>query len=142
MVMHRVTVDLPDWLYAMLEQRATDSRSSIQQQLLALLSANVAGEEGDRNRIRQVLDGMQSYSDSDLLGVIQMKPSKEGYERSEFLNDKQRDFGMTPSERVELESLLTEFDWHMLLRGKALALLHQRGHDIQRLLADSVPMPT
>lgn len=136
MVLHPITIEIPDELFALLQRRAAASHRSLDQELLSTLSAKLASDEGDAARMEKVLDKMRVYSDSQLLAVVRDTPSRESCRRSEYLNSKQRESSLTPAERVELESLMTQYDWHVLLRAKALALLNQRGHDVNRLLSD------
>lgn len=141
MVLHPITIEVPDGLFALLQRRAAVSKRTVQQELLSALSAKLASDEGDAARMEGVLEGMRSYSDSQLLETVQTKLPSASSERSQLLNDKQRESGLTPAERVELESLVTQYEWHVLLRSKALALLHERGHDVSPLLVDPLATP-
>jgi plasmid stability protein len=131
---HIVTVEVPERLFDQLQQRAADSRRSVQQELLDVLATQLTNDEQGAARIQHALAGMERYSDADLWTTASAHLSSASCQRSQELNDKQRSEGLTPAERVELESLVTQYEWNMLIRAKSLALLKQRGHDISPLL--------
>jgi hypothetical protein len=99
-----------------------------------MLATKLSNDEQGVARVEHALAGMEQYSDAELWNAARFQLSRESCDRSQELNDKQRSEGLTPAERVELESLVTQYEWHMLIRSKAIALLKQRGHDISSLL--------
>jgi hypothetical protein len=131
--MRPITIELPDELYGLLQRRAASSQRTLQQELLGVIT-KAADDDRKAGHIEHVLADMEDYSDADLWSTAKAVLSQESCERSQELNDKQREEGLTPAERIELESLVTQYEWHVLLRSQAMGLLKQRGHDISPLL--------
>lgn len=136
-----VTVQVPESLYDLLRQRAAEAARTVQEELLDALGKQLAADESTADRMRSVLKPMDQYVDSQLWEVARTRLSAASNERSQELNDKQREIGLSPAERVELESLLTQYEWHVLLRSKALAILKNRGHDISPLITSPPTVP-
>ncbi len=137
-----ITIDVPEHLLTVLQQRAASKSRTVQQELVESLATKLTDDEVAASHIERALAGLEHYSDAELWDTaVSSVRSLESAERSEELNDKRRGPGLTPAERVELESLVTQFNWQMLLRSKAMAILKQRGHDIQPLLALREPPP-
>ncbi|MEX2176892.1 MAG: hypothetical protein WD872_21170 [Pirellulaceae bacterium] len=135
MGMRVLTIQIPEGLFEVLQQRASESHRSVEQELLDTLGKTLAGDEQAKERLENVLSGMRGFSDNQLLDAAGHVLSQASCERSQWLGDKQREQGLTAAERIELESLLTQYEWQMLLRSQALALLQQRGHDISAWFA-------
>ncbi|MDX1945652.1 MAG: hypothetical protein SFU86_09590 [Pirellulaceae bacterium] len=137
MGLRAVTLEIPEGLYDLLHHRAQTSQRTLQQELLDVLESRLTSET-EADRIERALANMRHFTDAELSLAAQSIPSAASCQRAEDLNFKQRAEGLSPAERVELESLCTEYEWHLLIRSQALALLKDRGHDIRPLL--SVPV--
>ena len=130
----QLAIELPDRLYALVKRRAATYECTVQEASVDLLASKLYGDEAEHDRIEQGLAPMDSYSDEQLLEATHGCLSREAGDRIAELNDRQQAEGLTIAERVEHASLLTRYDWHVLIRAKALALLKTLGHDIAPLL--------
>lgn len=66
-------------------------------------------------------------TDDELVMVAHQRFDDDEAERFEELADKQQDDGLTPGEQHELARLTAKDQRMMLLKSRAMALLHQRG---------------
>ena len=76
-------------------------------------------------------------SDDELRRAAQLVVDPADNERMQLLLDKQESIGLSQGERQTAQQLLQHSDHVMLLRAKAAALLHKRGHDVTSLFFDA-----
>jgi hypothetical protein len=137
MVLQPVTIELPPSILEIVRQRARESRRTVQEELVELVSAKLADDTTGES-LDEALEGLDTLSDQELWQTAGMTFPADVSEQTAKLNHKQQRQGLAGVEREELRAMLDQYDRHVLVRAKALSLLKQRGHDISALL---VPPP-
>lgn len=83
------------------------------------------------------LNVMQSYSDDQLLAIVQ-KPIEKGTDKRLWQLIEALEFRqLTEDEDAELKRLRAEADDEVLLRSAAFAHLHERGYDVRQYFLGS-----
>jgi hypothetical protein len=138
MVTQPVTIEVPQAVLDLLGQRARQAQRTVQEELVELVSSRLMDDNAALESIEDALEGLEALGDKELWQTAGMTFPRDISERTADLNYKQQRQGLTPAEREELKVMLDQYDRHVLIRAKAMALLKQRGHDISSLL---VPPP-
>jgi hypothetical protein len=129
-----VTLELPAPLYDHFSSRAERAHRSLEAELLDAVATVAADEEELSDEMTNALADLERLSDEELWRTARNRLSDEVRSRHEALNSKQQKERLTPAEKEELEQLLQQYDWAVLLRAEAARLLKRRGHDISGLL--------
>lgn len=133
MAARAVTLELPAPLYDHFSSRAELAHRSLEAELLDAV-ATVAADEEISDEVAKALADLQLLNDEELWRTARNRLSDEVRSRHEALNLKQQREKLTPAEREELEGLVHQYDWTVLLRAEAARLLKRRGHDVSGLL--------
>jgi hypothetical protein len=135
MTAHSVTLQLSETLYDRLRRRAKDShRSLVDEILVAVESAVPEEEEWLPPEWDRALSDLEKMRDDELWEAARERLPITDSERLESLHLKQRDEGLTASEKVALRELLDRSELTMLVRAHSAKLLKRRGYDISELL--------
>jgi plasmid stability protein len=134
-----ITVNLPDHLYRQVAQRAQSMRSSLEEELVAVLTAGLSTTEDLPATTLDAMAQLAYLSDEELWQTAQMTLAAKENTRMQALMLKRQSEGLSSNERDEAEKLLQRSERIMLLRAQALALLHERGHDVSALLQSPSP---
>lgn len=135
MTAHAVTLQLSETLYDRLKRRAKDSHRSLEDEILVAVESAVPEdderlpEEWDR-----ALSDLKEMDDDELWKAARERLPVEASERLESLHFKQRDEGLTASEKETLRELLDRSELTMLVRAHSAKLLKRRGYDVSELL--------
>ena len=132
-----ITLTLPDDLYQRFQQHALLKQHSVAEDVLSL-ATNALAEDELPSDLRQQVAALSSLDNTSLRTVAQRRLTHEQEETVEELLFKQQREGLSSAERAELEQLRHAHDALMLMRATSLELLHDRGENIQSLLADPV----
>ncbi len=129
-----LTLNVPEALYSELKNRARQYNRSVETEaLLALATALPVGDEVP-SYIVSALAPLIAMTDAELQGAARTRLAPNVAEALEALNEKQRRAGLTPQESQLQALMLREYEQVMLIRAQAVALLHERGHDVDQLL--------
>ncbi len=124
MTVQTVTLDLPQDIYARLQQMARATQQSLEDVVVYTIRGNLPPIVNDLPpEMQEELVSLQSSSDQALLTVAQESVPSEQWRRHEHLLSKNQDGSLTESERAELTQLRTVTDRLVLRRSYALALL-------------------
>lgn len=134
MAARAVTLELPAPLYDHFSSRAERAHRSLEAELLDAVATVAADEEELSDEVAKALADLELLSDEELWRTARNRLSDEARSRHEALNIKQQREKLTPAEKEELERLVHQYDWTVLLRAEAARLLKKRGHDVSRLL--------
>ncbi|MCI0713208.1 MAG: hypothetical protein L0154_23835 [Chloroflexi bacterium] len=123
-----VTLTIPDHIYEQAQKLAETSGKPIEMILLhelenAFLPPLPEAEEAE-------LDALQHLSDEALWTIAREKMPRSQQDRMQHLMDKNNLSELSGAEQAELESLVEQGQRLMLRKGKAAALLTERGHII------------
>jgi len=125
-----ITINLPDHLYRQVAQRAQSMHSSLEEELVAVLAAALSTTEDLPPASLDAMAQLAYLNDEELWQTAQMTLVSEENTRMQELMLKRQSEGLSANEQDEAEKLLQRSEKVMLLRAQALALLHERGHDV------------
>src|SRR5207237_444202 len=131
--MRTLTIQLPDEVYARLQQAAHGNEKRVSQVAIQMLSAALPPNDTMPQDIEQELRVLESLSDDVLWAVARSKMAASKQRRWKRLLDKNRQGTLTESERQDLEQLTAEGDRLTLSKAHAYLLLKERGHRIPEL---------
>jgi hypothetical protein len=119
-----VLLQLPDYLYEHANQVADASNRSIEEVLIEsiALTFNKRDELPSDEELSQ-------YGDDELWAVVHHRIAWLEQARARDLIALSKAQKLSPEEDEELHHLIDVLDDYMLVRSKALAMLHERGHD-------------
>lgn len=126
MPQHTVSIDLPEELYERVNHVAQDTNRPVETVLLESLELLF----GDASK---GAEGLESYSDEQLLAVVYRKFVWPYDTRLRDLRARSETSQLTDDETLEIEKLVRLWDQYVLHRSQALVLLQQRGYDMEKL---------
>jgi plasmid stability protein len=129
-----VTVRLPEPLYRQLQRRAQQTRRTVEDELVELVTSAVPLDEELPPDLAEAIASMGVLDDAELWRAARSRLAAEDAERFEELNAKRQREGLTSDEDRESAALVRRYERAMLVRAQAAALLKERGHDVSSLL--------
>ena len=133
MTTNTVMVAVPQRLYQRLETIAHQTRREVSEILLTSAKAMLTVEAVNDNlppHIADKLTAMQWFSDAALWKATHPTLSEQQQTELSELTHRQSSHPLTSVEQTRLTDLLAEYDWSVLQRAHAFALLSLRGHQI------------
>jgi hypothetical protein len=128
-----VNVRLPETLFQKLQHIAEVTHRSVEDVLTTTVNAALPSTPDIPTDLANDLAAMILFSDESLKAAVQSSLSAAQQKRLTQLTDAGGDRTLTEAESGELQSLLDLYDRAVLRRAKALAILAQRGYDIDRV---------
>jgi hypothetical protein len=132
-----ITLTVPDELYKRLAQRATETDSSIADAALEVMAMALPTVDDLPAEIADRLAMLDTFDDQRLWRVARSTMPQRAMRRLRSLVRLQQQRTLTPVEAQELAQLLDRLEDVGLMRAKAAALLHERGHNVSALLPRS-----
>lgn len=133
MTSQTVTVQLPETLYQQVKQRARQMQRSIEDELVAVVSAALPTIDDLPDDIADDMAQLAYLTDDELWQAARtILTALQSEQMQELLSKRQRE-GLTPQEEEEAKRLVHYYDRTMLVRAQAVVLLKERGHDISSL---------
>lgn len=126
-------VNLPAPIYQQVAERAQLAHVSVADELINALTSAYS-RDSITPKTQDTLSQLDFLSDEELWKAAQLRISLEIHEQMETLLEKRQIGGLTAAEQKESDRLITYTDHVMLVRAKAAALLHRRGHDVSSLI--------
>jgi plasmid stability protein len=130
-----VTLDLPSEVYNQLQQRAHQHRRGLEDEAGITLAAAVGASAALPEDLEIVLDSLAALDDATLLRLSHSQPTVEDGILFQALIEKRRQIGLSVAEEQWLADLGERHDRVMVLRARAVALLHDRGVDVAERVA-------
>jgi plasmid stability protein len=134
MASQAVTLHLPEPLYRELKQRAAQSRRTVEDETLDVLSAAVPVAEKLPDDLAEAISPLALLDDEALWRAARSRLANEAATELADLHQKRQREGLTVAEAQTAEALVRQYERAMLVRAQAAALLKQRGHDVSSLL--------
>ena len=128
---HAISVELPADLYERIRRVAARSDRSIETVLVESLNVLFGVPLIE---VSSALESLENYSDEQLWAVVYQRLAWVENERLRELMARGKQRQLTPDEQTELAGLLDRVDRYTVLRSRALWLLKQRGHEVDRYL--------
>lgn len=130
-----LNVNLPDDLYSRLKKRAEEAHRTIEDEVVGVLEASTPDDESLPVGLVKLLDFMALMDDETLWRIAESNSlTREAHKGLQRLRAREQDKGLTPAEQQQQHNLLEQYDEGVLIRSQALALLKQRGRNIDALL--------
>jgi hypothetical protein len=126
------SVTLPDEIYEQIQQIAQSSKQSVE----TILQENIGWFYDpvlmlEEHNLDHLVESIKSYPNAVLWFIVDNKIMRMHLVRLRELNERADYEPLTEPERVEQEFLLGLYDSYLLVRSQALAVLKQRGEDIE-----------
>lgn len=134
-----ITVNLPDDLYQQVARRAQRMQSSLEDELVAVVASALSADEVLPATTLDALAQLAYLHDDELWQATQVMLSPDENTQMQYLLQKRQAEGLTQIEQAETQRLLQRYDYIMLVRAQAMALLHTRGHNVSTLLQPPLP---
>lgn len=128
-----VNVRLPESLFQRLQHIADITHRSVEDVLMTTVNAALPATPDIPVELANDLAAMALFSDESLKAAAQSFLSASQQKRLTQLTHAGGKRNLTKAEKGELQSLLDLYDHAVLRRAKALAILAQRGYDIDRV---------
>ena len=132
---HSLTVRVPDPLYGRLQQRAEQTRRTVEIELLEALAAAIPVDEGLPPDLAHLLEPLPSLDDAALWTLARERLQRKASARLESLHLKGQRVPLTDNEAQEERQLMNQYEHAILVRAEAVRLLRERGHDVSGLIA-------
>lgn len=130
MTIQTVTLNVPDVLYTRLKRRAEQANRSVEAELLDVLATAVPVADELPADLAEALSPLALLDDEALRRAAHSRLAPEAAEQLEELHRKRQREGLTEVEEEVRARLLRQYERTLLVRSQAIALLHQRGHDV------------
>ena len=134
MAVQQVTIRLPESLYHQVKQRARRTQRTIEEEVAAVVAAELPGLDGLPLPIADEMEQMAFLTDHELWQAARSAMTATENRRMQALLLKRQGEGLSPEEETEAEQLAQRQERLMLIRARAAALLKQRGHDVADLM--------
>lgn len=136
MSVNTITLTIPDRLYNRLNTLAKNTNQAISEVLLATVESTLMVNSQNTHLPPDVADkltAMNFFSDQALWEATEPTLSTKQQTQFKHLTQKQATQPLNNAEQHKLNTLLAEYDWSILQRAQAFALLSLRGHTIPDL---------
>lgn len=130
-----LTIHVPEPLFEQLQRRARQTRRSVEDETLDVLTAAMPLEDELPPGLTEALASLERMDDSSLWNTARSTMPPDARAQLTVLGAKQQREGLRDDEAGRLAQLVDEYERCMLLRAQAAALLKKRGHDVGGLLA-------
>lgn len=131
---HTVTINVPPALFEQLQQRAGQSRRSIEDEVVLTLASMLDQYDRLPEDLGSTLASPSALDDDALRRLVRSQVPEADAHRLAKLADKRQRIGLDAAENAEAEELVERHDRVMLIRAEAGAILHRRGHDVMSSL--------
>jgi plasmid stability protein len=129
-----VTLNLPDFIYQRIKDRAEQTQRSIEDELLDLVATTMPEDEELPMDLAQAVAALGFLDDKTLWQAARTHLPAKSVSRIETLHDKRRGEGLNDTEEKELAGLIKEYEKSILIRSEAMGILMQRGHDVSSIV--------
>jgi plasmid stability protein len=134
MTVRTLTLNLPEILYTRLERRAEQANRSVEDELLEVLTTAVPVADELPADLEEAISPLALLDDEALWRAARSPlPAEVAAQLQELHLERQRE-GLSEAKAETLSGLVRQYERALLVRSQAIALLHQRGHDVSQLL--------
>jgi plasmid stability protein len=133
MVTQAVTVELPEHLYRELQSRAAQAQRTVEDELLMVVAQSLPETAVLSGDLAMAVDSLVFLDDDALWRAARSHLAAEAATELAELHLKRQREGLTAQEEVTEQALARQYERMMLIRARAAALLHERGHDVANL---------
>lgn len=123
-----IQLNLPDDLYARIQEAAADSDRPVETVLVESLALLFGTSPVNWDHPAETLE---TLTDAQLWALVYRRIAWTAGARLRELTARGKQTSLSEQEQAELATLIDEADRLMLLRSRALLVLHQRGHSVE-----------
>jgi plasmid stability protein len=134
MTIQTVTLNVPNVLYTRLQRRAEQANRTVEAEVLDVLATAVPVADELPADLAEALSPLALLDDESLWRAARSRLAAEAAEQLEGLHLKRQRESLTETDTETLSGLVRQYERALLVRSQAIALLHQRGHDVSQLL--------
>ncbi|MBC7820697.1 MAG: hypothetical protein IAG10_27750 [Planctomycetaceae bacterium] len=132
--MASISVQVSGRLLQSLKRRATKQRKSLEKEVVELIATGLQNADAGSSELEEVLQPLEMMTDDDLWNAARSRLPRRLSSELEKLHQKRQRDGVTKAERERARLLTEQFERCLVIRARAIELLHARGHDVSRLL--------
>jgi plasmid stability protein len=126
-------LNVPEALFHRLQQRAAQTKRTVEDETLDVLAAAVPVAEALPADLAEAVSPLALLDDEALWRAARTRLAAEAANQLEELHLKRQRESLTEAETQTLAALVRQYERALLVRAQAAALLHQRGHDVSEL---------
>ena len=132
--MASLSVQVSGRLLQSLKRRAMAQSQSLDKEVVDLIATGLQRSEIGEDDVEELLQPLEMMTDDDLWNAARSRlPRRLSSELEKLHQRRQRD-GLTKAERDRARLLTEQYERFLVIRARAIELLHGRGHDVSRLL--------
>ncbi|MBC7817186.1 MAG: hypothetical protein IAG10_09890 [Planctomycetaceae bacterium] len=132
--MASISVQISERLLQSLRCRATKQRKSLEKEVVELIATGLQNADAGSDELDEVLQSLELMTGDDLWNAARSRLQRSLSSELEKLHQKGQRDGMTKAERERARLLTEQFERCLVIRARAIELLHARSHDVSRLL--------
>lgn len=132
--MASLSVQVSERLLQSLKRRATSRRKSLEKEVVELIATGLKNSDAGRDELEEILQPLEMMTDDDLWNAARSRLPRSLSSELEKLHQKRQRDGITKAERERARLLTEQFERCLVIRARAIELLHGRGHDVSPLL--------
>lgn len=131
---YTMTVSVRQTTFDQLSQRAEDHQQTVEDELRQTVERALANGTSRLDDGVPTLDVLGLLQNEQLRQIAEREPAAESVLLLRALHQKRDTAGLTDDEEALARDLVQSYDRAVLVRSRALLLLHQRGEDISALV--------
>lgn len=132
--MASLSVRVSERLLQSLKRRATKQRRSLDKEVADLIATGLQRTDVNADELEELLQPLVLMTDDDLWNAARSRLPRRLANELEKLHQKRQREGITKTERERARLLTEQFERCLVIRARAIELLHARGHDVSRQL--------
>lgn len=132
--MASISVRVSERLLQSLKRRATRQRKSLEKEVVELIATGLQSADAGIDELEEFLQPLEMMTDDDLWNAAKSHLPRRLSSELEKLHQKRQRDGIMKAERERAKLLTEQFERCLVIRARAIDLLHARGHDVSRLL--------
>ena len=132
--MASLSVRVSESLLQSLKRRATERCRSLDREVADLIATGLKRSDVDADELGETLRPLELMTDDDLWNAARSRLPQRLSRELEKLHQQRQAGGNTTAECERARLLTAQFERCLVIRARAVELLHARGHDISRLL--------
>ena len=136
--MASLSVRVSEGLLQSLKRRATAQCQSLEKEVVELIASGLEKSDSEANLLEEFLQPLEVMSDDDLWNAAKSRLPRSLFNELAKLHQKRQRDGISKVEQDRAKQLMAQFERCLVMRARAVELLHTRGHDVTRLLPSSV----
>jgi hypothetical protein len=132
-----MTLTVPQATYDQLHQRAMEHEQTVEDEARQAVERALAGASAMTDGATPTLAALALLSSDHLRRIAEREPAAESVLLLRGLREKREASGLSEAEEMLVRELVQSYDRAVLIRSRALLVLHQRGEDIADLLGQA-----